>query len=222
MFFVKSKLVLEWTSGKGFLDMTRGTNIFYLVYFLGGILLKYCTNSAISKMIVGIIICTLIISTYIGYLLFTKIKLPKFILGGDKTPIELLKVFSHRSFFYGIITFSWTTSIFMLMMLFYVSNIFLGHAINLNNALPNFTFGTSAIVTILWFMYHILFNYEVSIQQIKIRIYLYIAIFTTISTIIIWPFFQNILKPLITWIGVSFVWLTYFAEKAQLEIRKDY
>jgi hypothetical protein len=107
----------------------------------------------------------------------------------------------------------------MFGILLYSDIIFLGHPVNLNNLIENILFITTAIFTVLWFMYHIIFNEKVSIQQIKIRLNFYIAFFTTISTIFVWPFFQDALKPLVTWLGISFAWLTYITEKAQLELR---
>ncbi|WPC42793.1 hypothetical protein [Clostridium sp. JS66] len=219
MLFKRLKFVIKWITGKGIFDMTRGGNIICALILFGGLILKYINYNTIKNLVAGVIACVFLIIIYIGYFMFQKIKLPKFIIHEAQTPYELLKTFTHGAYFYGIFIFSYITSTIIYGVLLYSSIMIIGQPINLSNIITNLVFITSAIFTIIWFMYHIIFNEEISIQQIKIRLNFYIAFFTTISTIIIWPFFQNALKPLITWLGISFVWLSYITEKAQYEIR---
>lgn len=219
MFFEKLRFFINWIMGESFWGMKRGGTIIFALMFLGGLIVENVNYDIIRKIVAGVIACVILIILYIGYLMFQKIKLPKFIIHEAETPYELLKTFTNGAYFYGIIIFSYITSIMIYGVLFYLGIAFLGQPVNPNNII-NFIFITSAIFTVMWFMYHILYNDQISIQEIKVRLNFYIAFFTTISTIIVWPFFQNALKPLITWLGISFVWLLYITEKAQHELRQ--
>ncbi|UZW12894.1 hypothetical protein OSC52_13650 [Clostridium pasteurianum] len=218
-FFEGLRFFIKWITGNGFFDMTRGGNIIFVTFILGGLIIKYVNYNIIRNIIAGVVACIFLIMLYIGYVMFQNIRLPRIIIHEAKTPYELLKTFTHVAYFYGLIIFSYMTSVIIYGILFYSSIIFIGHPVNLSNIFTNLIFITTSIFTVMWFIYHIIFNEKISIQQIKIRLNFYIAFFTTISTIIIWPLFQNALKPLITWLGISFVWLLYITEKAQDELR---
>lgn len=220
MFFERIRFFIKWITGDGFFGMKRGGNIILISFIFAFLTLKYFNNITIRNIVAGVVACIILIITYIGYFMFEKVKLPKFIIHKAKTPCELLKTFTHGAYFYGIVIFSYITSIIIFGVLQYLSLAFIGHPVNLTNIIINLIFITSAGFTIMWFMYHIIFNKKVSIQEIKIRLNFYIAFFATISTIIVWPFFQNALKPLITWLGISFTWLSYITEKAQYELRE--
>lgn len=219
-FFEGLNFFIKWITGNGFLGMRRGGNIIFIAFVFGGLILKYFNFAIIKNVVAGVVACIFLITVYIGYIMFENIKLPKFIIHKTITPYELLKTFTHGAYFYGIVIFSYITSGIIYGILFYSSEVLTGHPVNLSNIIINLVFITSAIFTVMWFMYHVIFNEKISIQEIKIRLYLYIALSTTLSTIIVWPYFQNALKPLITWLGISFVWLTYFMEKAQNELRQ--
>lgn len=175
IFFERLRFFIKWITGKGFFDMTRGGNIICASILFGGLIIKYVNYNTIKNLVAGVIACVFLVLIYIGYFMFENIKLPKFIIHKAKTPYELLKTFTHGAYFYGIAIFSCITTVTIYGVLLYLSTIIIGHTINLSNIITNLVFITSAVFTVMWFMYHIIFNEKISIQQIKIRLNFYIA-----------------------------------------------
>lgn len=86
----------------------------------GELIVENVNYDIIRKIVAGVIACTVLIILYIGYLMFQKIKLPKFIIHEAETPYELLKAFTNGAYFYGIIILSYITSIMICGVLFVI------------------------------------------------------------------------------------------------------
>ena len=201
--------------------MSKGGNILVLTFIIGGVIVKYINTELVSRVALGIVGIVILLSTYLGYFKFDKVCLPKFFTGGAKTPSEILSRFTNFSFVYGIAIFSIYTSFFGLGVVLILSEFIFGYKLILpDRVLLNITFCTLALFTIFWFMYHLLFNASVTVKIIKIRLRFYMAISGTASVIIL-PFAQELIRPVITYLGIAFIWLTYLIERAELELVEE-
>lgn len=217
--FKVSKKIIDWFISKGFFDTKKGGNIVGISFILTGIILDATNDKIVQQITVSIFSCILFFIMYITYFMFNDSKTIKLIYKKEKSPCELFKEFTHISYLYGLTSFSLVTWFMMLVILFFGSGMNIGKVLFSSNMSSNIFFIILATFTVMWFMYHTMFNKDISIGLIKVRLNLYVAIATTLSTIIILPFFQSLLKPAITSIGISYVWLKYLIEKADIKLK---
>lgn len=219
--FISTHLLLKWLISPGILDMSKAGNILTLTFFIWGAIAKYANNELVSRVALGIVGIVILLATYLGYFKFDKVRLPKFLTGGAKTPSEILSRFTDFSFVYGIAIFSLYTSFFGLGVVLMISQFIFGYKLILPDwVLSNLTLCTLALFTIFWFMYHLLFNPSVTVKIIKIKLRFYLAISGTASVIIL-PFAQELIRPVITYLGIAFTWLAYLIERAELELVEE-
>ena len=188
-----SKNIINWFIGKGFFDMKKGGNIAIISFILTGIILQTTNNKMVQQITVSIFSCILFFIMYITYFMFNDSKIIKLIYKKEKSPCELFKEFTHISYLYGLTSFALMTWFMLLGILFYGSGMNIGKVLFSSDMASNIFFVILAFFTIMWFMYHTMFNKDIniSIGVIKVRLNLYVAIATTLSTSIILPFFQS-------------------------------
>lgn len=208
------RIIINWISSEGFIGMKKGGNILCIVMIFTGVICKISTNTQMQRLTISIFACIVSFIMYIAYIMTDESRIIKFIYKKEKKPYEILKEFTHISYLYGLTVFSSITWFTTLGIIFYGSGM---NVSALNKILPDSLVFILSVFTIMWFMYHIIFNKTITIKEIKVRLNFYVAIATTISTIIIWPLFQEALKPIITYLGVSYVWLAYLIEKVEIE-----
>lgn len=215
--FETIKVIINWILSEGFMNIKKGGIISVIALILGGIIVNSTNNFTIKIITISIASCIIIVIMYIGYIMFDESKILKFIYKKYKKPYEILNEFTHTSYLYGLTIFSFMTWFCMLGIIVYGS----GMSIKISyNIMVNLLLCIMSIFTIMWFVYHLIYNSNITIKIIKVRLNLYMAIATTLSTIIIWPLFQESLKSVITCLGVSYVWLSYLIEKAELEYKE--
>lgn len=209
--FVNTNTFLEWMASPGLIGLPKSFNILLFIIILGGAIIKYSGNLFVNRVVGSIFSVDILLTTYIGFFKFDKVLLSKILTGETRTPAEILSSFSNPSFIFGITYFSYFTSVFLFMMIYYLLGIKLPDLV-----FPNLILSTSALFTVFWFMYHLLFNSSVTIKYIKVRLRLYLAISGTFSAFVL-PFTQTLIKPVITYLGLAFVWLSYFIERVEFE-----
>ncbi|MBT2740724.1 hypothetical protein [Bacillus sp. ISL-77] len=177
--FSKSKKAIDWLQG----PIAKGIwfSVFLLIILLINISKRLNGVSALNNIILGL--CG-IVTFYPFIALNLKhylIKPPtKFLRQGTENPEQLFKKFSHRAFLYGIIVYSFFTSLIIGCCIFAFSSIF-NQKINFINWGFTLFFITSALFSILYFMYHISVN-NISTKVIKARVRLYAAFTGTITS----------------------------------------
>lgn len=139
----------------------------------------------------------------------------KFIRQETENPAQLFDIFSHRSFLYGIIIYSFFFSLYIGMIIYAIGIIF-NYNFDLSWWCYNLFFLTSALFSIVYFMYHISVK-DISTKKIKVRIRLYLAIIATITASLFGLSLKEILFPLITYLGIALAWLSFFVEKIESE-----
>jgi hypothetical protein len=210
--------VINWIESPGYLGMKKAGNILTLMFVLIGSLLSWVGDKSniISNILVGILMITLYALFFITSLRFYWLKPPKFIRQSTETPSQLFDIFGHWSYLYGIFIYSFFASFFMSAVIFAAIHFIVGLEISIGELFYNLFLLTTAIYTILYFMYHLSVK-EIPPKIVKARVSLYLAVVATISAGLFGLSFKEILKPLITYLGLGFVWLTYLIDKVESE-----
>ncbi|MEW4211614.1 hypothetical protein Q0O85_24035 [Priestia megaterium] len=144
----------------------------------------------------------------------------KVLLGKHKNNEELLTAFSHRSYIASITSFSFTLSLFTYGILMIFVSIF--NISELKIDLVNYIMIMSSIVTVVWFLFHLTkegVDKKKQAKKAKVYLRLYTAIATTVSLAFIWAFFEQSLKPFITYLAVSYAWVSFFIEAYEEKIQ---
>ncbi|MED1744802.1 hypothetical protein [Brevibacillus borstelensis] len=144
----------------------------------------------------------------LGMFKFSPVWLPKFIIGPNKIPVEIIKVFSHRSYLFCISYFAIYVSLIIYTPIL-LSGVH-GNGLDLKLILA-----LCGVNTVLWFMYHLL-NGTATVKQVKARVSLYAAISGTLSPLLVGNIFESV-TPILVSIGIGYLWLQHFTEQYELE-----
>ncbi|MDQ0481083.1 hypothetical protein [Guptibacillus hwajinpoensis] len=217
--FLKSLIAIRWLESPGFLGMAKAGNILFGMPILVGLILYYIEGVSVilNNIIVGLLMLTMFSLFFVLSLGFYWIKPPKFIRKESENPAQLFDRFSHWSFLYGIIIYSLVASFFIGGIAVTVVKFIFKLEYDFSKLYYNLFFLTTAIFTVLYFMYHVSMK-RISTKVIKARIRLYLAIITTITAGLLGLSLKEILLPLITYLGIGLAWLSYFVEKIESEI----
>lgn len=214
-FFERIKTFYYWIFSPGLLGIKVGGNILILSIFIMYIGVKFFEGTFILKLITLLFFIT--VTTILWGAAFKTdvffFIIPRKMLGGSSSSEELLDKFSLSSYLFGITVFSLYLSIFMISM-FTLSLVIL-FDISLNISFEHLFLVTSAIFSFLWFVYHLVYE-KVCIDKIKNSINLYLAVSTSITLFFIFPFFEELTKPILTYLGVSYAWLNYLVHKVKI------
>lgn len=144
----------------------------------------------------------------LGMFKFSPVRLPKFIIGPTKIPIEIIKIFGHRSYLFCISYFG-----IYISLIIYIPILLAG--VHGNGLDLKLILALSGVNTVLWFMYHLL-NGTATVKQVKARVSLYAAISGTFSPLLVGNVFESI-TPILASIGIGYLWLQHFTEQYELE-----
>ncbi|MGP3609978.1 hypothetical protein [Anoxybacteroides rupiense] len=217
--FLKSIKVINWLESPGFLGMQKAGNIFFgMIILIGGILyyLKG-VSEVLNNILMGLLMITMFSLFFVLSLRFYWIKPPKFIRKGSVNPAQLFDIFSHWSFLYGIIIYSFVASFFIGGIVVAIVHIILKLNFDFSKLYYHLFFLATTAFSILYFMYHVSVK-GISTKVIKARIRFYLAITTTITAGLFGLSLKEILLPLITYLGIGFAWLSYFVEAIESEV----
>ncbi|GAA0303737.1 hypothetical protein GGQ92_003204 [Gracilibacillus halotolerans] len=216
--FIKSSKLIHWLESPGFLAMQKAGNILFGVAILAGLFLHYFEGISVilNNIIIGFLMVTMFSLFFVLSLKFYWIKPPKFIRKGTENPAQLFDRYSHWSFVYGIIIYSFFASFFIGGIVVTVVHLIFKLNYDFSKLYYNLFFITTAVFTVFYFMYHISIK-GISTKVIKVRIRLYLAIIATITAGLFGLSLKEILLPLVTYLGIGLAWLTYFIEKIEME-----
>jgi hypothetical protein len=194
----------NWIFTPSYFDVLRGGYV-----ILGSLLMipisKYIP---LPDKIVVSIFSTILITVLILGMFRLPIKLPRFITGPTKIPIEIIQNFGHIPYLFCISYFT-----IYVALIIYVPIILSGLQVRgLDLKLILIVCGVN---TVLWFMYHLLKD-TVTVKQIKARVSLYAAISGTLSPLLVGNIFESI-TPILMSIGIGYLWLQHFTEQYELE-----
>jgi len=212
--FLKFRDIMNWLLSPiaVWIWITISILVFLLIYFSN----SFNFNDLIQNIILGLF-AILILYPFVALNLKKYIfKLP-FIRYETDSPAQLFDIFSHRSFLYGIIIYSFFTLI-IIVLLINAIGIWFNYKIDSSNWYFNLFFIASALFTIIYFMYHMSVKH-ISTKEIKARLRLYSAIVGTISGGLLGLSIKEILVPLITYLGIALLWLSFCVE--QVEVDKE-
>jgi len=213
--FLKLRDIMNWLLSS--IAVWIWTMIFILVFLLIYVSSSFNFNDRLQNIILGLF-SILILYPFVALNLKTYMfKLP-FICQKTDSPAQLFDIFSHRSFFYGIIVYSFFTSIIIVLLISAIGSWF-NYKIDSSNWYSNLFFITSALFTIIYFMYHMSVK-NISTKEIKARLRLYSAIVGTISGGLLGLSIKEILVPLITYLGIAFLWLSFCVEQVEVDKEK--
>lgn len=171
--------------------LSKGQFSISCLVILGGLMIKYLTINIIN-VVFGFIMGLLI---------------PLIIFMGSLTKYKIyLQSFNHKAFLYGMLPFSLLSTVILYGMVFKEITYFFEVFCII-----------SAMFTIVWFAYHIN-NITVPLREIKITLKLYLAVGSTLSSLLLLiPAFQseNIFKAMIASLLSSFAWITYIIEEKE-------
>jgi hypothetical protein len=216
--FLKSAKVINWLESPGFLEMKKAGIILYGAFILVGLMLYYLEGVSVvlNNILIGFLMLTTFSLFFVLSLRFYWIKPPKFIRQGSENPAQLFDRYSHWSFVYGIIIYSFFASFFIGGIIVIVVQFLLNINYDFSKLYYNLFFLTTAVFSVLYFMYHVSVK-GVSTKIVKARIKLYLAIITTITAGLLGLSLKEILLPLITYLGIGLAWLSFFIEKIESE-----
>ncbi|MGM0789886.1 MAG: hypothetical protein ACQEUD_07315 [Bacillota bacterium] len=216
--FLKSKTIIDWLESPGVFDMKKAGNILVVVFIIiGSILVKFNgVSTLLNNILLGLLIITMFSLFFILSLNSFWIKPLRFIRQGTDNPAQLFDRFSHRSYLYGIIVYSFFTSILIGGIILGIVHFIPESNFNLSKWFYNLFFLTSSIFTVLYFMFHVSVK-EIPTKVVKARIRLYLAVITTITAGLFGLSLKEILFPLITYLGIGLAWLSFFVEKIESE-----
>lgn len=215
--FLVSIKVIDWLESPGF-GMMKAGNLLLGVFILIGGLLYYLEGFSwmINELLIGLLIITMCSLFFVLSLRFYWLKPPKFISKEALNPAQLFDRFSHWSFLYGIIVYSFFASFFIVGIYTALIKYILQINYDFSKLYYNCFFLTSAVFLVFYFMYHVSVK-EVSTKIIKARIRLYLAIIATVTAGLFGLSLKEILLPLITCLGIGLAWLSFFVEKIESE-----
>lgn len=216
--FMKSSKVIHWLESPGLFAMQKAGNILSGVVILAGLFLHYFEGISVilNNIIIGLLMVTMFTLFFVLSLKFYWIKPPKFIRKGTENPAQLFDRYSHWSFVYGIIIYSFFASFFIGGIVVTVVHLIFKLNYDFSKLYYNLFFITTAVFTVCYFMYHVSMK-GISTKVIKVRIRLYLAIIATITAGLFGLSLKEILLPLVTYLGIGLAWLTYFIEKIEME-----
>lgn len=215
--FLKSKTIIEWLESPGVFMKKAGDILIGVFIIIGSILSKFNgISTIINNILLGLLIITMFSLLFILSLKDFWIKPPRFIHQGTENPAQLFDRFSHRSYLYGIIVYSFFASFFISGIIFGIVHFIPENNFNHSKWFYNIFFLTSSIFTVLYFMFHVSVK-EIPTKVVKARIRLYLAIITTITAGLFGLSLKEILFPLITYLGIGLAWLSFFVEKIESE-----
>lgn len=217
--FLVSTKVINWLERPGFLGMNKAGNILIGMMILIGSLL-YCLEGVsliVNEILMGILAITMFSLFFVLSLRYFWLKPPKFIRKEALNPAQLFDSFSHWSFLYGIMVYSFFASFFIEGV--YIAFVKLILQINFDFSKSFYTlfFLTTAVFLVCYFMYHVSVK-NVSTKVIKARIRLYLAIIATITAGLFGLSLKEIFLPLVTYLGIGLAWLSFFVEKIESEV----
>lgn len=217
--FLVSVKVINWLESPGILGMMKAGNILLgIIILIGGLL--YCIEGVswiINEILIGLLVITTSSLLFILSLRFYYVKPPKFIRKEAVNPAQLFDRFSHWSFLYGIIVYSFFASFFIVGAYIALIKLILQINYDFSKSFYNFFFLTTAVFLVCYFMYHVSVK-NVPTKVIKARIRLYLAIIATITAGIFGLSLKEMLWPLITYLGIGLAWLSFFVEKIESEV----
>ena len=172
-------------------SLSQGLFSLACLVMLGGLIIEYL-NMKIINVVFGFIMGLLIpLIIFLGLLNEYK---------------SYLQPFTHKAFLYGMLPFSLLSTAILCFSIFKeLAYFFEAFCI------------ISAIFTICWFSYHIV-KVTVPLREIKITLKLYLAVGSTLSSLLLlMPVFQseNIFKTMIASLLSSFAWITYIFEEKE-------
>jgi len=198
--------------------MKKAGNIFLTMFVLVGFILSQMNgkNNVISNILIGCLVITLYSMFFILSLGFYWIKPPKFIRKEAENPGQLFDAFGHWPYLYGVFIYSFFASFFICVIVLVAVRMILNLDLHMTNLFYNMFFLTTAVFSVLYFMYHISVK-NVSTKVVKARVRLYLAIATTITAGLFGLSLKEIFTPLITYLGMGFAWLSFFMDKIDSE-----
>lgn len=147
-----------------------------------------------------------IVNVVLGFVMGLLIPLIMF-LGSLNKYKAYLQPFTHKAFLYGLLPFSLLSTAIIYFLIFKgIAYFFEAFCV------------ISAIFTICWFSYHII-NVTVPASEVKLRLKFYLAVGSTLSSLLLMSVFQSgsIFKIMVASLLSSFAWITYIIEEKEAE-----
>lgn len=163
-----------------------------------------------GKLLIWIAITSFVVMALIA-LFFSEDKwIRRFTKGKFATPIEVLKNFSNCSYFlYGVFFWIFTCGLWLYSLLCILLEIII--------PITEFTIVNVMGFTFLWFIYHLYMNNELgSVENrqsvIKLKLQLFTAIASTLSTLFLLFDAWEEFKIMVTMLALVFTWLRYIID----------